>query len=137
MTTIKTKMMTIDDFIKAMSPNENYYPEYAQLSEQDKRLVAKINLDTGIAESHFLDGKLIGVTGIRERGIGEAWFVVLPEIRNEHKFLLFRQTKLTLPRLRDAMNLWRLYATSRISENFLLHLDFENGEKIFKWTRTE
>lgn len=133
---LDTRPMKIEHFLAVMEQNEKFYPEYAKLSLEDKIKVAQLNIDTGIAESHYIDGKLIGVTGIRYRGIGEAWFIVNPEIR-ANKFLLFKRTQKTLPRMRDAIGIWRLYATSKISENFLKHLGYEPEPTMFCWTRTE
>jgi hypothetical protein len=132
--------MRPEDFLRLMEMNQGFYPEYASLSQQDKLRVAQLNRDTGIAESHYLDGKLVAVTGIRERGIGEAWFVTTPDIRENHKFLLFKSVKENLPIYRDTLNLWKLFATSRISETFLKHLGFdcsEDRQNIFQWIRSK
>lgn len=133
---ITTKAMTIDDYIQMMDLNAEFYPEWAKLSIEDKRKVAQISIDTGIAESHYENGELIGVTGVRYRGIGEAWFIARPDIRGR-KFFLFKHTKRTLKRLLKACGIWRMYATSKINENFLTHLGLKKDDTIYCWTRTE
>lgn len=132
---IETRKMTVQDFLDVMRPNESFYPEYAALSGEDKRKIALLNPNTGIAESHYLDGKLVAVAGIRHVGIGEAWFITTPDIRENHKRFLLQQTRKNLIRMRDALNLWRLFATSKISENFLEHLDFIPEPTMHVWTR--
>jgi hypothetical protein len=122
--------MKIEDYVKLMKLNQEFY----NYSESDINLVAKLNLESGVSESHYRDGKLIAVTGIRCYGIGEPWFITIPELRDE-PFFLFREIKKTLPRMADACNLWRMYATSKINDNFLKHLNFK-PEEMFVWTRT-
>jgi len=134
---IVIKPMSNEDFLRLMEMNKEFYPEYASLSPQDKLLVAQLNRDTGIAEAYYLDNKLVGVAGIRERGIGEAWFVTTPDVRENHRMFLLRAVKKNLPIYRDNLNLWKLFATSKISKNFLEHLEFDGSRRIFQWIRSK
>jgi hypothetical protein len=131
---IETKDMTVDDFMRIMSANADIYPEYDNLSLEAKRYVANINIMTGTAMSYFEDGELIGVGGIRYVGIGEGWMLTLPNIREERKFLLFRQAKKDFEGTRKTKNLWRIFAETRISRIFLRHLGFTESENTHVWT---
>lgn len=130
MTDVITEPMQIEQYVELMKMNRQFYPG---ITEKLMYEIAKFNIDTGISEVHFKDGKMIAVAGIRYRGIGEPWFVSTPELR-ENKFLLYRKMKKTLPRMAASLNLWRMYANSKINDNFLHHLNFTDEEKIFAWT---
>jgi hypothetical protein len=133
------KLMTVQDFMEVMRPNEGFYPEYACLSEKEKECLPKLNLSTGFAQSHYLDGKLVAVSGIRCLGVGEAWFITIPEMREKLSMqkLMLKHSKEMLIKMRDSLNLWCLFATNRISANYLEHLDFMPEPRFFVWVRTE
>jgi hypothetical protein len=133
---IEKRPMKIEDFLLIMEQNAGVYPWYDNLVDEQKRCVANMNIITGTAESFFEDGQLVGVGGIRFAGIGEAWMIVPPDIRDKRKLSLLRETKNTFIRTRDEKNLWRCFAESKISDNFLKHIGFEPNPKGLVWTRT-
>jgi len=133
--TIERKPMTADDFILVMALNKNYYPEFDVLPDEQKREIADVHLQAGTAESFFDDGELIGVGGIHWIGVGESWMVCLPKMRDDRKFTLLREAKKVFEQTRDKLNLWRIFATSRISGNFLKHMGFEKNDTCSVWTR--
>ncbi len=128
--------MAIEDFMLIMKQNPGIYSDYDILAEDQKRYVANINIVTGTAQSFFEDEHLVGVGGIRHIGIGEGWFLTPPEIREKRSLSLLREARSTFIRDRDEHNLWRCFAESMISDNFLKHLKFEPKPKGFSWTRT-
>lgn len=132
---IEVRQMKIEDFLLVMELNADVYPEFDKLPDEQKRYLANMNIITGAAESFFDNGKLVAVGGICYVGLGEAWLISLPEIRTKKSLSLFRETKNTFKRQRDDLNLWRIFATSKISETFLQHLGFEKQEKMLIWTR--
>ena len=132
---MKTSQMTIDDFITVMAQNAEIYPEFAALPEEQKRLTANGNIVTGMAETFREDGKIVGVGGIRHIGIAEAWFITPPAIRSKPLKLL-RQVRKSFEQIRTDEGLWRIFAESKISENFLKHLGFVKDDGIHIWTRT-
>ncbi len=130
---MKTSQMTIDDFITVMAQNAEIYPEFAALPEEQKRLTANGNIVTGMAETFREDGKIYGVGGIRYKGIGECWFMTPPEVRTHPKKLL-RVVRATFDRIRADQELWRVFAESKISENFLAHCGFVKDDGVHIWT---
>ena len=132
---IEVRQMVIEDFLLLMELNSGIYPEYDKLSDEHKRYLANINIIAGEAKSFFEDGRLVGIGGIRHIGLGEAWLITLPEIREKRSFSLLRKTKEVFASIRDKHNLWRVFATSKISETFLRHLGFKEQEKVLTWTR--
>ena len=106
------------------------------LTEEQKRYLANVNIITGTAESFYENGRLVGVGGIRHIGVGEAWMITPPDVRGKRSLSLFRKTKETFTKTRDDLNLWRCFAESKISDNFLNHLGFEPNPKGLVWTRT-
>lgn len=132
---IKVKNMTIKDYIVIMDANTDVYPAWGKLLPAQKKYLAKVNIKTGDAKSFFDDGKLVAVGGIRFTGLGEAWMLTNPNVRSERKFALLKETKKMFVKLRDLRNLWRVFATSQISENFLRHLGFREESTPHVWTR--
>jgi hypothetical protein len=132
---IKPEPMKLEDFLAVMQANKGVYPDYDKLPDEAKVFIGNLNIITGTAESYLENGFLIGVGGIRYIGIGEAWFLTIPELR-ERSMTLLRAARENLRRMRDEKNLWRLYATSKISTNFLKHLGFEQESNLV-WTRKE
>lgn len=126
--------MTKDDFLIVMEANADYYPEYDALPMAKKLRIAQLNIDTGTAESFYIEGELVAVGGIRYVGLGEAWMISFPTIRSDRKKTLFAETKQTLIQTQADQKLWRIFASSRISEHFLEHLGFEK-ESLLTLTR--
>jgi len=127
--------MTIEDFITVMLANKEQYPEFAILTRPQQEFLANLNIITGVSESCYEDGKLIGVSGMRYIGIGEIWGMCLPEIRNDKKFLMLKQAKKDFVKIRDELNLWRVFADSTLSDNFLKHLGFNKSSSNLIWTK--
>ena len=124
--------MQIEEFLLVMGRNAAIYPEFAALPEQQKRLIAHVNICTGTAESFFdEEGRLFGVGGIRYLGLGEGWFITNPEYRTP---ALLRLVTENFTRIIHDKNLWRVFAETRISPNFLRHLNFEKNE-MYIFTR--
>lgn len=132
---MEVRPMEIRDFLLVMELNADVYPEFARLPDEQKKCLANVNITTGTAQSFFEDGKLVAVGGIRFIGIGEAWLLTPPKIRKDRTLSLLKETRKTFIKTRDKHNLRRVYATSRISENFLSHLGFETHPQGFVWTK--
>ena len=132
---IETKQMTEDDFKEIMTLNKGIYPEYDNLSEDDKWLAANFNINTGTAESFFEDDRLVAVGGIRYVGLGEAWMITPPDIRLKRAKSLLREVRNIFVKTRDEKKLLRIFAQSKISVNFLKHLGFEESEMVHIWAR--
>ncbi len=134
---IEKKPMEINDFLTIMAANAEVYPEFAELPDGQKRHLANINILTGTAESYIEDGKLVGVGGIRYVGIGEGWFITLPELRQKNRqgLALFKFIEKAFVKTRDELNLWRVFAGSKISTHFLERLGFAKDTSTRVWTR--
>jgi len=133
---ITTENMTVEDFLSVMGLNADVYPEFAELLDEQKKYLANVNIATGTAQSFFEDGKLVAVGGIRCVGVGEAWMISSPQIRDNRGLSLLKETRRNFIETRDKHNLWRVFAESKISETFLKHLGFEAHPQGFVWTRT-
>lgn len=131
---IESRPMAIEDYLEIMELNAGVYPAWNTLDDDQKRYLGQINIESGAAKSFYEDGKLVAVGGVRFVGIGEAWMITPPQIRLR-PFELFREVKKAFIKIRDENNLWRVFATSQISENFLRHLGFKKNEKPYTWTR--
>lgn len=132
---IKVRQMQIEDFLVIMELSANIYPEFDGLPDEQKRYLANLNIITGEAQSFFEDGRLVGVGGIRYVGLGEAWMITPPEIRENRSLSLLKETRRVFIKMRDDHNLWRIFAESKISKTFLKHLEFEAHPQGFVWTR--
>lgn len=133
---IEKRQMTISDFLAIMDANKEVYPDFAILSDEHKKLIANVNICTGTAQSYLKEGKLWGVGGIHYRGVGEAWLITPPDIREQHKLWLLKNAKLEFEKQRDDLKLWRVFATSKISGTFLKHLGFKPEPSTQVWNRT-
>ena len=130
----KSRNMKAEEFLLVMEQNKGEWPEFDKLQDEQKRLLANLNICSGTAETFFDDnGEIYGVGGIRYIGLGEAWFITKPENR---KPVLLRTAIDVFRRIREDEGLWRIFASSRISENFLRHSGFQKDDTIFTWTRT-
>jgi hypothetical protein len=120
--------MTVQDFTHVMEKNRDMYPEFHLMSFKEKFAIANDHIERGVAESYLgKHGEVIGVGGIDFVGVGEGWFISLPEQRTSS---LLRTVKEQFNRIRKAKNLVKIYATSRISENFLKHLGFKKHNSV-------
>lgn len=126
--------MKISEFLQIMEMNADVYPEFAALPEEQKRLIANGNIVTGTAQTFREDGRIVGVGGIRYKGIGEAWCISPPALRDQPLRLL-RQVRKSFEQIRDDKELWRVFAESKLSETFLRHLGFVKNEGIHIWTK--
>ena len=118
------KPATVDDILEMMDRNKREFADFALLPDEQKRNLAQLNIDSGLAQSYFLDDKLVAVGGIRMIGLGEAWLAVDPDIKTTHKKTLMRESKTLLDDAKS-QGIWCLFAVNKISENFLRHLGFE------------
>jgi len=134
---VEMRQMTVDDFLTIMDTNPGIYPEWDNLPNDQKRGLAELNITTGSAQSYFEDDVLIGVGGIRFVGVGEAWMITRPETRSKKALTLFKTVQKLLAKTIEDNNLWRVFAASKISENFLKHLGFKAEPETFCWTRTK
>jgi len=131
---MKIRQMTVEEFLQVMKANPGIWPEYDKATDEQKRYVAHLNICTGVAETYIDDdGELFGVGGIRFVGLGEAWFLTLPTKR---KPFLLRTAGEAFNRIRDEKNLWRVFAESKVNENFLRHSGFKKQDGMHIWTRT-
>lgn len=132
---MEKRQMTVEDFLAIMDANKETFPDFATLPKEAKIMVANVNICTGTAYSYYKEGKFWGVGGIRYTGLGEAWLIGMPETRKELIMPEFYFIKDEFRRQRDELNLWRIFAENRISEDFLRHLGFEKKDNILVWTR--
>ncbi len=139
-----SKIMDTTEFLKIMAENASDFSEFAALSDTLKQKVAEVNLQTGCAEAFFWpNGKLVGVGGIRYKGVGEAWMITPRDIqshpdhtRRQAQFLdLLDVTKTNMQRMADENDLWQLYATGTLSTKFLEQIGFKRQDKTLVWTR--
>lgn len=121
---LKRKRATIKAILEVMESNVELYPGFSQLPKKRQIELARVNIQTGIAQSYYWNNELVAVGGIRMVGLGEAWLACKPTVRNEHKKQLLRQTRKEIQSARD-QGVWCLFAANSISENFLKHLGFK------------
>lgn len=133
---IETRPMQIEDFLLVMELNADIYPEFDKLPDEQKRYLANVNIITGTAQSFFDNGRLVGVGGIRYVGLGEAWMITPPKIREKDGLVLVKEAQETFIKMRDDKNLWRVFAEDTISETFLKRLGFKEYTNGFVWMRT-
>ena len=133
-TELITKKMTIADYLMMMEANIELYPEWGKLSDSDKTYTAMHLISFGSAEGLFDGDKLVGVQGILQLGIGDAWMVVTPEMR-ENKGALLRHSIKNFIRLREIDGYMKIYAGSPLSETFLKHLGFKKESNAHVWQR--
>lgn len=127
---IETRPMTKDDFLIVMDANSEHYPEFAALDMEKKLHLGWLNSQCGTAESFYMDGKLIGIGGVRYIGLGEAWMACMPEMKTEKKLTLLKESRNYIIETKHELKLWRIFAESKISKNFLKHLDFEPADML-------
>jgi hypothetical protein len=132
---IEKRQMTVENFLAVMLANKEVYLDFSVLPDEQKILIANVNIRTGTAMSYFEDGKLLGVGGVHYVGVGEGWLLTLPEIRKERKLSLFKTVKTDFEKQRNDLKLWRVFATSKISTTFLKHLDFKPAPSTQIWNR--
>ena len=125
---IESRPMTIDDYMNILDANAEVYPEVAILSDEHRRIVAELNVNSGASQAAYIDGRLVAIGGIRYVGLGEAWMASVPEMTESHKKSIFRWSGKTLLRMKKQHHLWRIFAESRINGNFLKHLKFEPAD---------
>ena len=118
---MEQKQSTPEDILGLIEANKELY---LNLPDDQKKALAHLNIDTGTAQSYFLDGKLVACGGIRMIGLGEAWLFVNPENRTRQKKLLMRETKKEIESA-VKQGVWCMLATNSISETFLKHLGFK------------
>jgi len=134
---LETKPMTVEDMLVILEDNARLYPEFADLMPEQKKLICEMNILSGTAESFLSEGKLLAVGGIKYVGIGEAWMLPFSHIRDNLKLSLLRHTRKNFKRICNDKNLWRVFATSQVSENFLEHCGFEKIPTGHVWTKKE
>ena len=132
----ETRQMKVEDFLTVMEMNPGLYPGYDVLPDEKKRLLGEANIVSGEAMTYYNKERLVGVGGMRLRGMGEAWLITPAEVRSEEGLPLFVETLGIFKEMRDRNNLWRVFAENVISETFLKRLEFEAHPKGFVWTRT-
>lgn len=128
--------MTKADFLEVMSKNKEIWPDFAAMPIDAQEYMAKVNMATGTHHAYLEKEKVVGIGGIRHIGIGEAWLVTPPDIRDERKLSLLRIARNSFEMQRDTLDLWRIFATADISETFLTHLGFHKQPNTLVWTRT-
>ena len=130
--------MTTEDFLEIMADNADLFPEYSAMSQEQKEAVANLRIITGAAEAfRDPDGTLVGVGGISYKGVGEAWLITPKDIREHQQKRLLRTTKAVMKSICNEHNLWRVFATGKLSTNFLEHIGFETIDKTLVWSRRE
>lgn len=128
--------MTVEDYLLLMELNAEVYPQFEKLPDEQKRQYVNMNIISGSAYSLFDDGRLFTVGGIRYKGIGEAWMITPPQVRDEKKLSLLKEVRANFVRDRDRHNLWRIFAEKTIPGSFLEHLEFRPQPDGYVWTRT-
>lgn len=124
---LERRDMTTEDFLMLMERNAEHYPEWVALTHDQKVYLARLNAETGTAQSYFIDGDLVACGGIRMAGLGEAWLVAKPDLLTGHKKTLFKETKREIQSAQQ-QGVWCLFASNKISANFLEHLGFRKKE---------
>ena len=130
---IESRPMTIDDFLTLMEANKEIYKEFDALNTNHKQELAQLRVGTGTAQGYYDGDKLVAVGGIQYIGLGEAWLVTVPKIKTDMKKTLLREARNTLREDKKKLKLWRVFASSKISENFLKHLGFHK-ENVYSMT---
>ena len=133
---LTTRPMNVVDYVKMMDANVHLYPEWAQLSDENKTFTALHMIKFGSAEGIFDGDECVGVQGILQLGVGEAWMVVTPEIR-ENRFQLLRHSVDSFKRLRDIDGYLKVFTGDPLSNTFLKHLGFEQEARAHIWQRKE
>ena len=138
--------MTTEEFLEVMADNADLFPEFAALPQQQQEAMANTNIVTGPAQA-FRDtnGRLVGVGGIRIIGVAEAWLITPKDIRSHPDYQkrraqfaeFLRITQDAFKRMCDENSLWRVYATGKLSTNFLEQIGFEQIDKTLVWSRKE
>jgi len=93
---------------------------------------AAFNQATGPAYSFFDGDELLACGGARTYGVGEAWLMVSEKVRGEMKKTLIETTAHVIDKIVREQSLWRLWANTDRSENFLRHIGFKKVD-AFKW----
>jgi hypothetical protein len=132
---IEIQQMTVEDFLLLMELNADVEPEFAALSDEQKKYLATINIIMGTAQSFWSGGRLVGVGGIRFVGLGEAWMVAAPQVREQRSKSLLKEARRTFEQNRDDHNLWRVFAENKLSDTFLKHLGFQVYPQGYVWMR--
>jgi len=134
-----SKIMDTSEFLKIMADNASDFADFEALSDEKKEQIANANIVTGCAEAFYWpDGTLVGVGGIRYKGVGEAWMITPRHIQShsdptqrQAQFLdLFTTTKESMDRMIDENNLWRVFATGTLSTSFLEKIGYKRNDKI-------
>jgi hypothetical protein len=133
-TELESRKMNVADYLQVMEANVHLYPEWATLSDSDKTYTAMHLISFGSAEGLFDGDELVGVQGILQLGIGEAWMAVKPELR-ERKGALLRASIKNFIRLREIDGYMKIYTGAPLSETFLKHLGFEKEPNAYVWQR--
>ena len=131
-----TRPMNIADFLLVMEANADLFPEWQLLSDSEKTKQALQRMHYGSAEAVFDGDQVVGVQGILQLGIGEAWLIARPDMRDK-KFSLMRHSIKAFERLRDVDAYMRVFANTKISETYLKHLGFESDTTTHIWTRKD
>ena len=135
-TNLTSKKMNIADYLLMMDANVHLYPEWAKLTDSERTYVAMHMIKFGSAEGIFDGDECVGVQGILQLGVGEAWMVVAPEVRKNRGQLLRHAIK-DFKRLRDIDGYMKVFAGAPLSETFLKHLGFEQDARAHIWTRKD
>jgi hypothetical protein len=135
-TELTTRKMNIVDYIQMMDANVHLYPEWGELSESEKTYTAAHLISFGSAEGLWDGDELVGVHGILQLGVGEAWMAVTPELR-KNKGALLRHSIKNFKRLRDIDGYLKIFTGSPLSETFLKHLGFGKEPNAHVWTRKD
>lgn len=131
---ITVSPLKVEDLLRLMALNAEVYPEFDKLPPEYKKYICSINLLYGIAQSYFVDGKIVAVAGIRYLGVGEAWMVVPPDVSNSRNVSLRKRLKTDFIRTRTEHNLCRIFTESRVSDPLLGDLGFRPQPDGYVWT---
>jgi hypothetical protein len=112
-----------------MSEIKGYHPDdaIAICGDESKRQYANLNQSAGPAYSLFLGSKLLGCGGVRIYGIGEAWCMFTDDAIKNNKKTILRASQEQMEIMVRENKLWRLFAETKVNENFLEHLGFKKA----------
>lgn len=100
---------------------------------------AQLNQSSGIAFTAFDDNdKPVFAGGVRTVGVGEAWFLMKPEDREElssgrpnaEKIQMVKIVRQSLDNIIRSESLWRIFAEARKSKRFMNTMGFVESDTL-------
>jgi hypothetical protein len=93
--------------------------------------LAVLNQISGPAFTLVDGNEPIACAGYRIHGIAEAWCALSEEAKDKYLLMVIRRMKKEMDKIQRKEQLYKIYAESDISDNFLEHLGFVKQGNIF------